>query len=48
MTHLQAVYATCKWGLRGWSLSCHEALRKHSVKVVVIEPGEPAQHSRSC
>ncbi len=37
---LQAVYGTCKHGLRGWSLSCHEALRKHGVKVIVIEPGE--------
>lgn len=35
----QCVYATCKHGLRGWSLSCHEALRNHGVKVVVIEPG---------
>jgi len=33
------VYSTCKHGLRGWSLSCHEALRKHGVKVIVIEPG---------
>ena len=34
------MYGTCKHGLRGWSLSCHEALRKHGVKVVVIDPGE--------
>ena len=37
----QAVYGTAKHGLRGWSLSCHEALRKHGVKVVIIEPGDP-------
>ena len=37
---MQAVYAACKHGLRGWSLSCHEALRKHGVKVVILEPGD--------
>ena len=45
LPHWQAVYATCKHGLRGWSLSCHEALRKYSVKVVVIEPGESLTYS---
>jgi len=34
-----AVYAATKWGLRGWSLSCYEALRTSNVKVVLINPG---------
>ncbi|KAL3142159.1 hypothetical protein ABBQ38_002517 [Trebouxia sp. C0009 RCD-2024] len=37
-----AVYATSKWGLRGWSLSCYEVLRHHDVKVVLINPGPVA------
>ncbi|DBA71124.1 TPA: hypothetical protein ACH3X2_011534 [Trebouxia sp. C0005] len=32
------VYAASKWGLRGWSLSCYDALRQHNVKVVCIHP----------
>lgn len=28
-----AVYAASKFGLRGWSLSCYEALRSHKIKV---------------
>ncbi|KAK9819538.1 hypothetical protein WJX74_007481 [Apatococcus lobatus] len=32
-------YAASKWGLRGWSLSCHENLRKDNIKVVIIHPG---------
>ncbi|KAL3138522.1 hypothetical protein ABBQ32_006307 [Trebouxia sp. C0010 RCD-2024] len=32
------VYAASKWGIRGWSLSCYEALRQHNVKVVCIHP----------
>lgn len=32
------VYAASKWGLRGWSLSCYEALRQDNVKVVAIHP----------
>lgn len=38
-TPAQCVYSTCKWGLRGWSLSCQEALRHHGVKVMLINPG---------
>lgn len=34
-----AVYATSKHALRGWSLSCYEALREHHIKVVTIMPG---------
>lgn len=33
------VYAASKWGIRGWSLSCYDALRQHNVKVVCIHPG---------
>lgn len=33
------VYAASKWGLRGWSLSCYDALRNDNVKVVCIHPG---------
>ena len=32
-------YAASKWGLRGWSLSCHDNLRKDNIKVVIIHPG---------
>ena len=32
-------YATTKHALRGWSLSCYQALRKHGIKVVLINPG---------
>ncbi|KAL0018108.1 hypothetical protein WJX77_009366 [Trebouxia sp. C0004] len=38
----QSVYAATKWGLRGWSLSCYEALRTSNVKVVLIHPGPVA------
>lgn len=33
------LYSTTKWGLRGWSLGCYEALRKENVKVMLINPG---------
>ena len=33
------VYGAAKHGLRGWSLICHEALRKHGIKVTLINPG---------
>ncbi|CAD7702496.1 unnamed protein product [Ostreobium quekettii] len=33
------VYSASKFGLRGWSLSCHETLRRSNVKVVLINPG---------
>ena len=33
------VYSAAKFGLRGWSLNCHEALRKHGVKVTLLNPG---------
>jgi len=36
------VYAASKWGLRGWSLSCYEALRLEKVKVVAIHPAAVA------
>ncbi|KAK9788829.1 hypothetical protein WJX73_002122 [Symbiochloris irregularis] len=32
------VYAATKWGLRGFSLSCYEALRNENVKVICINP----------
>ncbi len=32
-------YATTKHALRGWSLSCYQALRGYGVKVVLINPG---------
>ncbi len=32
-------YSASKWAIRGWSLSCHENLRKDNIKVVVIHPG---------
>ncbi|KAL3140443.1 hypothetical protein ABBQ38_004702 [Trebouxia sp. C0009 RCD-2024] len=38
----ESVYAATKWGLRGWSLSNFEALRKDNVKVVLIHPGPVA------
>ena len=38
-TPAQCVYSACKWGLRGWSLGCQEALRHHGVKVMLINPG---------
>lgn len=31
-------YAASKWGLRGWSLSCYNALRLKNIKVVYIAP----------
>lgn len=31
-------YAATKWGIRGWSLSCYQALRHHNVKVMLINP----------
>eukprot|EP00803_Ostreobium_quekettii_P011274 evm.model.scf_135.5 EVM.evm.TU.scf_135.5 scf_135:40700-42923(+) len=34
-----AAYCAAKFGLRGWSLSCHETLRRSNVKVVCINPG---------
>ena len=34
-----AVYSTTKYALRGWTLSCYEALRTEGVKVVAIYPG---------
>jgi short-subunit dehydrogenase len=34
-----AVYTATKHGLRGWSLSCYQALRKDNIKVVLINPG---------
>ena len=33
------VYSTTKYALRGWTLSCYEALRTEGVKVVAIYPG---------
>eukprot|EP00210_Caulerpa_lentillifera_P005605 g5361.t1 len=32
------VYAATKWALQGWSLSCYDELRKHNVKVCIINP----------
>lgn len=32
-------YAASKYALRGWSMSCYEALRQKNVKVVLINPG---------
>jgi short-subunit dehydrogenase len=32
-------YATTKHALRGWSLSCYQALRGYGIKVVLINPG---------
>ncbi|KAK9806568.1 hypothetical protein WJX73_002633 [Symbiochloris irregularis] len=32
-------YCSSKWGLRGWSLTCHEALKEHGIRVVTIHPG---------
>jgi short-subunit dehydrogenase len=34
-----AVYSTTKYALRGWTLSCYEALRTEGIKVVGIYPG---------
>ncbi|CAD7699351.1 unnamed protein product [Ostreobium quekettii] len=34
-----AAYCAAKFGLRGWSLSCHDTLRRSNVKVVCINPG---------
>lgn len=31
-------YAASKWGIRGWSLSAYENLRKKNVKVCLISP----------
>ncbi len=39
------VYSAAKFGLRGWSLNCHEALRKHGVKVTLLNPGVCASAS---
>ncbi len=39
------VYAASKWGIRGWSLSCYDALRQHNVKVVCIHPGITQSYS---
>ena len=36
------VYSAAKHGLRGWSLDCHEALRQHGIKVVLLNPGDSA------
>lgn len=33
------IYAASKFGLRGWSKSCFEALRPHNIKVVTVDPG---------
>ncbi len=31
-------YAATKYALRGWSLSCYQALRHHNIKVMLINP----------
>ena len=38
---MACAYAASKHGLRGWSLSCYQALRKHNIKVVLVNPGAP-------
>ncbi|GMH36795.1 hypothetical protein BSKO_04668 [Bryopsis sp. KO-2023] len=37
MTNMCA-YAASKWGMRGWSLSCYENLRRDNIKVCCINP----------
>lgn len=32
-------YAASKHGLRGWSMSCYEALRDKNIKVTLVSPG---------
>lgn len=43
-----SAYSTSKYGLRGWSLNCHEIVRKHNIKVVLVNPGEPPSTSALC
>ncbi|KAK9803537.1 hypothetical protein WJX73_005670 [Symbiochloris irregularis] len=33
-----AAYCTSKWGMRGWSLTCHEAMKEHGIRVTTIYP----------
>ena len=35
-----SAYSASKFGVRGWSLNCYEILRKHNIKVVLINPGK--------
>eukprot|EP00208_Stichococcus_sp_RCC1054_P004041 CAMPEP_0206149188 /NCGR_PEP_ID=MMETSP1473-20131121/37650_1 /ASSEMBLY_ACC=CAM_ASM_001109 /TAXON_ID=1461547 /ORGANISM="Stichococcus sp, Strain RCC1054" /LENGTH=242 /DNA_ID=CAMNT_0053546639 /DNA_START=569 /DNA_END=1297 /DNA_ORIENTATION=- len=32
-------YASTKWGVRGWALSCYQSLRQHGIKVSIVHPG---------
>ena len=36
------VYSAAKFGLRGWSINCVQVLRKHDIKVTLINPGAAA------
>ena len=31
-------YCATKWGIRGWSLSLHNQLKEHGVKVCLLNP----------